>query len=416
MNVKYYSSLTALSLAIILSGQVSRAGSDSHGGDVQCDALIRRIADELKTWITNQGPELGPLDLSTSRNPSRNAHAYTLPEYDSTMTAMLSRTLDPNCLSPKDGTAVYPVNVLGRDKICVNNVDESGVHITCDRSLFMGLSDDLQYQQIHHEFATNIPGLEPDFGPLSTYQISSQLSGAITTELVHRLAVKPFPKRSANDPTEFTTRLISKKGDNLYARDLDDLTMTSLVQPGPTVYLHVPSAVGYAPLNENGTVTYVNSHGQAIAEFTLENRESLRAYQLFTQSSVACPFDMTFNRTKKTITRFGLECAEPELRLEEMSKIIGNGDSWGGATSAINPRVSATISCNRGNSGSRSQTISFKNSRVQLWQQFHFASYDACSTILDLEAKTRKDCPLVLTLDPVSSQVLDGKLACNPFD
>jgi hypothetical protein len=92
-----------------------------------------------------------------------------------------------NCVQP--GDEAYPVDVNNRQKICKTLVDSSGVHITCDRDLFLKLSTDDQIEQVHHEFAINVPGLEPDTGSISTYKISAQLSNSIATVKERRLVV-----------------------------------------------------------------------------------------------------------------------------------------------------------------------------------------------------------------------------------
>ena len=60
-------------------------------------------------------------------------------------------------------------------------VDAKGIHMLCDRVLFMGLDADDRIKQVHHDLAINVAGLEPDTGSISTYKISKQLSAFIST-------------------------------------------------------------------------------------------------------------------------------------------------------------------------------------------------------------------------------------------
>jgi formylglycine-generating enzyme required for sulfatase activity len=172
--------------SLSLNAFASAGGSSGGGGDIQCDALIKDLANNLKSWIRDGGPEAGKLNLSSSFNPETD-RPYTIQEYNSDMTRLLSLPLDVSCVGP--GDKGYPVMVDGSKKICATWVDRGGVHMTCDRSLFLGLNTDQQIEQDHHEFAINVPGLEPDTGPISTYKISTQLSASITDVTVRRLVV-----------------------------------------------------------------------------------------------------------------------------------------------------------------------------------------------------------------------------------
>ena len=158
----------------------AQGGTSSGGGDIQCDNLIQNLSYQdpkgnLESWIRNGGPKAGKLDLSSSLDPQTGS-PYTYAEYESAMLKLLEefkKSPDINCVRP--GDKGYPVDVGDRAKICKTSVDHSGVHMTCDRTLFMGLTTDEQIEQNHHEFAINVPGLEPDSGSISTYKISDQL-------------------------------------------------------------------------------------------------------------------------------------------------------------------------------------------------------------------------------------------------
>jgi hypothetical protein len=173
---------------MLLSGY-AHAGRESGGGDLQCDAKIRSIAANIQSWIEERGPESGKaLDLSSSRN-SKTAAPYTISQYEESMSVLLAKTLDSSCVSR--GDRGYPVEVDGRPKVCSSFSDAQGVHIQCQADLLLNMSADEQIEQIHHEFAIHVPGLEPDYGPISTYKISTQLS-AFTADVTERkLVVMP---------------------------------------------------------------------------------------------------------------------------------------------------------------------------------------------------------------------------------
>jgi hypothetical protein len=185
-----YLNWTTLVLTILLSGY-AHAGRESGGGDLQCDAKIRSITANIQTWIEEKGPESGKtLDLSSSRN-SKTAAPYTVSQYEQSMSALLAETLDSSCVSA--GDKGYPITVDGRPKVCSSFSDAQGVHIQCQADLLLNMNADEQIEQIHHEFAIHIPGLEPDYGPISTYKISTQLS-AFTADVTERkLVVMPPP-------------------------------------------------------------------------------------------------------------------------------------------------------------------------------------------------------------------------------
>ena len=184
---------------------VSASGGETGGGgDIQCDALTKKITSNIEEWISENGPEVGHLDLSSSLNPL-SGHSYTYAEYSSAMSTLLKLPLDASCVS--QGDQGYPVSVDGSSKICRNRVDTTGIHMICDRSLFMALAPDLQIEQIHHEFAIDVPGLEPDTGPISTYKISTQLSQSTENVVERKLVVhknyktfcyQPLPSNQIN--------------------------------------------------------------------------------------------------------------------------------------------------------------------------------------------------------------------------
>jgi hypothetical protein len=199
--------LKGLVLSLLLAGlsaQATTLGREGgNGGDIVCDAQIKKIADNIQMWTINRGPESGnKLNLSSSVSPGTNPSGpYTLAQYEQAMSALLSKPLDSSCVT--QGDSAFPVQVEGRPKICKTLVDGLGVHMVCDLEKFLALNQDLQIQQIHHEFATSIPGLEVDDGPISSYKISGQLSAFIATVTERKLVVLPPPVTHNDDPDMF---------------------------------------------------------------------------------------------------------------------------------------------------------------------------------------------------------------------
>ena len=166
--------LNAGLVILLLASPLARAGNESgHGGDIQCDGAIQLIAQDLRTWIENDGPVVGRLDLSSSLDP-KTTRPFAIPVYETAMKELLGRPLDISCVG--QGDPEYPVTVRGSVKICRNEMLADRIRMVCDRGLFISLSDEMKYEQVHHEFATDVPGLEPDDGPISTYKISTQIS------------------------------------------------------------------------------------------------------------------------------------------------------------------------------------------------------------------------------------------------
>lgn len=200
----------------MLGGSISFAQQVGNGGDLKCDARIRAIALNIQNWIADRGAEVGGLNLSTSLFPKSNpSRPYTIAEYNQSMLRLLHITLDSNCV--RKGDPGYPVKVGQNSKICTSFSDNRGFHIKCDEEKFLNLNKDEEIQQIHHEFATNVPGLETDSGPISTYRISTQLSDYTETVLERRLIVTKRKSEISvqiekNEQGEFVFKFSGGKG------------------------------------------------------------------------------------------------------------------------------------------------------------------------------------------------------------
>ncbi len=182
-------SLLILPLTAIAAGETG-SGSGTvggGGGDISCDAKIQDIVKNIQFWVSNKGDRSGiQLDLTSSLHPTTHL-PFTHAQYENEMNELLKRPVDANCVKP--GDRFYPVEVGNSAKICRTSVDDVGIHMVCDRDLFMQLIPDNQIKQIHHELAILLPGLEPVNGPISTYKISNQLSAFIEDISERRLVV-----------------------------------------------------------------------------------------------------------------------------------------------------------------------------------------------------------------------------------
>lgn len=189
------------------------------GGDLACDAKIRTIADNVHYWIQNRGPEVGNLNLSTSRVPNQG-RPYTMSEYTNKMLDLFELPLNSSCVV--EGDPGYPVKVGDASKVCVTAKDGRGLHMKCDQVKFLALSADEKIEQIHHEYAINLPGLEPVDGPISTYKISLQLAAYTETVVERRLAVAPAkPNSSSKSPFQ----IFKSAFDNAEAGRLEDFPL-----------------------------------------------------------------------------------------------------------------------------------------------------------------------------------------------
>jgi len=171
-----------------ISKNISRGGHDGNGGDVACDAKIQTISNDIRLWIENHGPEVGKLDLSSSVYPGQS-RPYKLSEYQESMLDLFKLPLDSSCVT--EGDSGYPVKVGDNSKICVTWRGPHGLRMQCDQVKFLALDPDSQIEQLHHEFASHVPGLEPADGPISSYKISQQLSAYTQDVIERRLVVTP---------------------------------------------------------------------------------------------------------------------------------------------------------------------------------------------------------------------------------
>ena len=176
---------------LLLSSASYAQGNQTGGGDILCEAQIKKFAPNIQFWLEHGGPETGPLDLSSSHNPT-TGKPYTFSEYETGMTELLKKPLIVSCVDR--GDPEYPVAVEGARKVCKSWIDAQGMNLLCQEDKVLTM---MKYnpagllEQFHHEYAIHVPGLEPDDGPVSSYTISNQLSEFGEIRLEYTLAIKP---------------------------------------------------------------------------------------------------------------------------------------------------------------------------------------------------------------------------------
>jgi len=203
------------------------AGAGAHGGDIECENAIRTYyVQTIQKWIVSGGPEQARLNLSSTVFPGTN-QPYTIAQFEAGMESVIpvdqaghvdNSRLHISCVSPDDPE--WPVDVSDAAKTCTSEQRQDGFHIKCKASKFVAidqikavtaqstnsnqeraLNADEAIEQIFHEFATFVPGLEPDSDDISTYQISDQLSDHVQFIEIPMLVVGSAGCSNGNCPT-----------------------------------------------------------------------------------------------------------------------------------------------------------------------------------------------------------------------
>ena len=175
--------MKSLLILILSLSATAFAGPGSTGGGDRCEERFKTIAQDLRSWIVAGGPEARDLKLP---------EGLSVAVYSSLIMEQISKARI-TCVGPKD--IGYPVVVDGKAKECINFVDKENVtRIVCDREKFYsGLAtpdnDSSQYRLVHHEYAS-LAGIEKPTQDDSNYLISSQMSGALETQLVKKLSIQ----------------------------------------------------------------------------------------------------------------------------------------------------------------------------------------------------------------------------------
>lgn len=190
-----------INLCILLSMLTlnAYAGQDRGGGDL-CENRIQVIRDDIANWIRNGGPNgLEGLKVPVS-------------EYSTKMSKYLSTSINKNgsVSSYTDIECIHsPIKVQGREKVCRFDNRLLGPKITCYYEAFLDektISEDEQYQLIHHEYA-GLAGLENPDGSQSTYVISDQISSFLEVQTIRKLAVKNKANLNNEQVSLYTKRI-----------------------------------------------------------------------------------------------------------------------------------------------------------------------------------------------------------------
>ena len=148
--------------------------SGTRGGGDLCENRIKIIRDDLKNWISKDGP-------SSLKLPD----GILVGTYTNDMMNVLS-TATVECIAKGDHG--YPVEVNGVSKVCV--FDSGKNNIRCDINKFTNTNESDQYILIHHEYA-GLANIEIPNASDSNYSVSNQLSGYLVDHIIKKLAVKP---------------------------------------------------------------------------------------------------------------------------------------------------------------------------------------------------------------------------------
>jgi hypothetical protein len=183
-TIPFALNLATAGIALALLGTAThaqgRAPGDrgGNGGDV-CEHKIDDIRKDIESWIVRGGAAR----LSLAKFPG-----LTRQEYER---RMLEQLRDPRIVVSCEKVAQ---KVLSADKTCRNFVDEAGKDVfACDVDRFMDPTitpASKQYFLVHHEFA-GLAKIEVNRDEKSNYDLSEQISGFVTYELVPRLAIAP---------------------------------------------------------------------------------------------------------------------------------------------------------------------------------------------------------------------------------
>ena len=161
-----------------------RSGPSGSGGGDRCENRFKIVADDLKSWLVNDGGKnLKLVGISPE-------------EYKERMLAAMAG-YRVTCVGPLNVNEGFPVLVNGKPKEC--RADGIDRRVTCEIGKFYtGFDPDdnpTQYKLVHHEFAT-IAGLERADADDSEYHVSNQIEGFLEAKFERRLAVKPLRVRA----------------------------------------------------------------------------------------------------------------------------------------------------------------------------------------------------------------------------
>ncbi|MES2769147.1 MAG: hypothetical protein V4596_08380 [Bdellovibrionota bacterium] len=175
-------------IAALLLSLAAHASKDRGGGDM-CEDRIKTVRADIGAWIDRGGPQ-------SLRLPA----GITVVSYSSEMKRAIEKS-QIECVSKGDRN--YPVEVLGRSKVC--RFDSNEMLITCDFAKISVTSEEEFYRLVHHEPA-GLAKIENPDGADSNYEISNQLSRFLVDTVVKRLAVTPAVSSEDDDTLRSSTR------------------------------------------------------------------------------------------------------------------------------------------------------------------------------------------------------------------
>jgi hypothetical protein len=254
-------SMASLSVKASVASAITNAslGAGSGGGGDVCQDRIESIRNDISKWIQKGGS--AGLDFSKTKT--------SLADYNAKMQGMiaLTRVNDQTAISCTDDIAL--VQVDGTQKTCVAYPDPKQPRVLCYRGQsqngqfvtgFMGLSQDDQYFQVHHEF-TVLAGFEDQAKQSSDYPLSDQISGYLVDQTVRKLAVKgQAPQAGAKDQATIQLANILK-GKKLSCEPADHHKPYSPAYRGDDGYFDVSVVSNKITISNNGSDGYGFSNG-----------------------------------------------------------------------------------------------------------------------------------------------------------
>lgn len=174
-------------------------GSESGGGgDIQTEKKIKSIRDDILHWIKQGGAK----DLNFSKtityedylNGNKNKQIYAMSDVlkDGAVTIVAFERSEENL-----SDIFLNTYVNGSPKICKGFISNYA-YIICNKEKFLDLTNEEQYQQVHHEYA-GLARLEQNYAADSDYSLSKQITAYIEYKLIPKLVVK---KRTPTLKTE----------------------------------------------------------------------------------------------------------------------------------------------------------------------------------------------------------------------
>lgn len=193
MGTKRYVIVLTLIFAAIFSSAALFAqprdksgGIGTGGGDLACEARVQFIRDNIRAWIHAGGHTRADKPLIFASGEKVEDYSKNMAEYLSvkrTADGGAEPTVKIKC--SRDGVKVEDV-----DKICRFKRDGNDLEIKCDTDALSALKEDLQYRQIHHEYA-QLAGFELPAGSQSQYYLSEQVSARLEVQQLLMLPILP---------------------------------------------------------------------------------------------------------------------------------------------------------------------------------------------------------------------------------